>query len=107
MSKIGKKKGEKQQPDAGQDAGPDATLLIHCVQFRPSLAHPVTRRHFSWTSDRTLDRTRLFDHCVWSWTSSVRSVTRNGFPGGPLTGLCPRLVTYNRTRPVAPGVTGL
>jgi hypothetical protein len=36
-SKIGLKKGEKQQPDAG----PDATLLDHCVWSRLSPARPV------------------------------------------------------------------
>jgi hypothetical protein len=36
-SKIRKKKGEEQQPNAG----PDATLLNHCVWFWPSPVHPV------------------------------------------------------------------
>jgi hypothetical protein len=94
-SKIGKKKGENQQPDA--------TLLNHCVRFRPSPARPVARRWFSWTSDWTLDRTRRCDHCVRSQTSSARPIARSGFSGGPLTGLCPCPVTSNRTHSVAQG----
>jgi hypothetical protein len=78
-SEIGKKKGEKQQPDTG----PDESLLNHRVRFRPSPARPIVRRQFSWTSDRTLDQTRRCDHCGRSWTSPARPVTRDGFPGGP------------------------
>jgi hypothetical protein len=98
-----KEERRKQQPNTSPDAGPDATLLNHYVRFRQSLARPVTRRQFSWTSDRTLDRTRRFDHCVRSRTAPARTVTRNRFPGGPLTGICPRPITTNRTCPVMPG----
>jgi hypothetical protein len=62
-----------------------------------------SRRQFSWTSDWTLDRMRRYDHCVRSWTSPSRPITRDGFPGGPLTGLYPRPVNSNRTCPVALG----
>jgi hypothetical protein len=63
----------------------------------------VARRRFSWSSDRTLDRTRRCDHCVRFQTSSARPVARSGFSGGPLTGLCPHPVTSNQTRPVGEG----